>query len=192
MVCDSDQTDYTVSGCSEIECTQPSDITGYTVVETELSVAIGFDVTPSCAAGYEGAPAVAECTSSGDYTLSGCVDDDECIDGTHTCDANGACTNTEGSFTCECNAGYTGDGQAGNCHADGTHTCDAPHSSSPPPPLVAAHFLTILRLGPQPAPPRALATTHASCSALRLAATRGSTFSATLAPARTVQQDSCA
>ena len=36
---------------------------------------------------------------------SGCVDVDECAQGTHTCtsgSADGTCTNTDGSFTCTC------------------------------------------------------------------------------------------
>ncbi|MGK3963651.1 FG-GAP-like repeat-containing protein [Sorangium sp. So ce118] len=39
-----------------------------------------------------------------------CTDVDECALGTDNCDANAACTNTVGSFTCACNAGYEGDG----------------------------------------------------------------------------------
>uniref|UniRef100_A0A0G4I4H5 EGF-like domain-containing protein n=1 Tax=Chromera velia CCMP2878 TaxID=1169474 RepID=A0A0G4I4H5_9ALVE len=35
---------------------------------------------------------------------------DECSDGTHNCDANAACTNTDDSFTCACNGGYAGNG----------------------------------------------------------------------------------
>ena len=38
----------------------------------------------------------------------------------------GTCTNNDGSFTCTCNGGYTGDGidcvDVDEC-ADGTHTC---------------------------------------------------------------------
>ena len=38
------------------------------------------------------------------------ADDDECTDGTDQCDTNAACTNSDGSYTCVCNVGYTGDG----------------------------------------------------------------------------------
>ncbi|CAK8688435.1 unnamed protein product [Clavelina lepadiformis] len=34
----------------------------------------------------------------------------ECMDNTHNCDKNALCINTEGSFTCICKEGYTGDG----------------------------------------------------------------------------------
>ncbi|XP_030844962.1 mucin-like protein isoform X1 [Strongylocentrotus purpuratus] len=33
----------------------------------------------------------------------GCSDRDECLDGTHTCDTNAACSNKDGGFTCTCN-----------------------------------------------------------------------------------------
>ncbi|GMU01565.1 hypothetical protein KH5H1_56850 [Corallococcus caeni] len=39
-----------------------------------------------------------------------CVDANECAAGTDNCDENATCTNTVGSFTCACNAGYEGDG----------------------------------------------------------------------------------
>eukprot|EP01046_Picozoa_sp_COSAG06_P045037 COSAG06_NODE_6165_length_3074_cov_7.266218_4_plen_335_part_01 len=54
---------YSLSGCGAVVCTEPADITGYTVTNTQLSVATGFDVTPQCATGYEGSPAVAACTT---------------------------------------------------------------------------------------------------------------------------------
>lgn len=41
-------------------------------------------------------------------------DIDECTTAEHTCAADGGlCTNTDGSYTCECASGYRGDG----------HTC---------------------------------------------------------------------
>ena len=46
------------------------------------------------------------------------LDVDECDVGTDTCDdINGACANTEGSYTCSCNAEYA-------LNADGS-TCDS-------------------------------------------------------------------
>ncbi|WP_437586227.1 LamG-like jellyroll fold domain-containing protein [Sorangium sp. So ce1000] len=57
-----------------------------------------------------------------------CTDVNECALGTDNCDANAACTNTTGSFTCACNAGYEGDGvtctEIDEC-ALGTDNCDA-------------------------------------------------------------------
>ncbi len=40
-------------------------------------------------------------------------DIDECSEGSNTCDQSANCTNTNGSFKCECKIGYLGDG----------HTC---------------------------------------------------------------------
>ena len=42
-----------------------------------------------------------------------CLDIDECNEGSDVCHANATCTNTIGSFTCDCNKEYTGDGK--NC-----------------------------------------------------------------------------
>ena len=41
------------------------------------------------------------------------ADIDECYNGNNTCALNATCTNTEGSYNCSCNLGYTGNGE--NC-----------------------------------------------------------------------------
>ena len=43
------------------------------------------------------------------------IDIDECK-GKHSCHENANCTNTIGSHVCDCQAGYTGNGQ--NCTGD--------------------------------------------------------------------------
>jgi len=76
-----------------------------------------------------GAPSVCSCNSG--YELAAddttCTDINECTLGTNNCDVNAQCTNTPGSFTCACNAGYEGDGttctETDEC-ASGTHNCD--------------------------------------------------------------------
>ena len=37
-------------------------------------------------------------------------DIDECENGTHECDLNAECNNTDGSYDCECFIGFNGDG----------------------------------------------------------------------------------
>jgi hypothetical protein len=39
-----------------------------------------------------------------------CVDVDECALGTDNCHDNATCNNTDGSFECSCNDGYSGNG----------------------------------------------------------------------------------
>ena len=38
-----------------------------------------------------------------------CAEIDECLD--DPCDLNATCTNTDGGYMCECNTGFTGDGE---------------------------------------------------------------------------------
>ena len=59
-----------------------------------------------------------------------CLNLDECSNGTHNCDASGnaTCSDTTGSFTCSCDAGYSGDGvtcsNVNEC-STGQHNCDS-------------------------------------------------------------------
>jgi cysteine-rich repeat protein len=57
-----------------------------------------------------GSGATCDCLGTG-YAGATCETDiDECGAMTDNCDANATCSNTPGSFSCTCNAGYTGDG----------------------------------------------------------------------------------
>ena len=38
------------------------------------------------------------------------TDVDECLSGTHDCATTAKCSNSDGSFSCVCNTGYSGDG----------------------------------------------------------------------------------
>ncbi|CAH3168899.1 unnamed protein product, partial [Porites evermanni] len=48
------------------------------------------------------------------YNYTCFKDLNECTTGSHSCDVNSVCQNTVGSYTCSCNAGYTGDGKPCN------------------------------------------------------------------------------
>ena len=40
------------------------------------------------------------------------LDSNECTTNVHNCDPNALCNNTDGSYTCTCAPGYTGNGTA--------------------------------------------------------------------------------
>ena len=42
------------------------------------------------------------------------IDIDECSSDSHSCDVSAVCSNTHGSYTCACKAGYSGDGRSCN------------------------------------------------------------------------------
>ncbi|TSC24659.1 EGF domain-containing protein [Corallococcus sp. Z5C101001] len=55
------------------------------------------------------------CSVESGYTCTGqpsvCTDINECTNGTAQCSTNATCTNTPGSYSCTCKAGYTGNGK---------------------------------------------------------------------------------
>ena len=46
------------------------------------------------------------------FSIISITDMDECSLSLHSCDLNADCTNTLGSFSCACRAGYEGNGQS--------------------------------------------------------------------------------
>ena len=51
-----------------------------------------------------------ENTTQSEFYFLPVSDINECQENTDTCHDNATCSNTEGSFDCQCKQGYTGDG----------------------------------------------------------------------------------
>eukprot|EP00736_Rhodelphis_marinus_P008643 Rmarinus@m.15601 len=62
-----------------------------------------------------------QCLPGYSESESGCSDDNECTLSTDNCDISAICTNTDGSFTCECPADSYGDGVSAACTACATN-----------------------------------------------------------------------
>ena len=54
------------------------------------------------------------------FFFNNILDTDECSSNSHSCDINAVCTNTPGSYSCACVAGYSGDGRT--CVLTGMNT----------------------------------------------------------------------
>eukprot|EP00961_Rhodomonas_salina_P077043 1033650-Rhodomonas_salina.2 len=92
------------------------------------------DCVPACNGNTVCVSAVCVCTAGFRRSGPACEDADECAAGAdNNCDANAACANTDGSFTCACNSGFSGsDGtecanidecMAGSDNCDGNGAC---------------------------------------------------------------------
>jgi len=62
-----------------------------------------------------------------DYVQSAYALVDECTDGTHDCDENATCNDTDLSFECSCKDGWTGDGKT--CAVECARVYDDSHPS---------------------------------------------------------------
>ena len=88
------------------------------------------DCAHTCASGYEGGSVTctgdpgASASTDGAWSVTACTNIDECTAGPG-CDANAACADTDGSFTCTCNSGYSGDGTTGGTGCTDIDECGA-------------------------------------------------------------------
>ena len=76
VVCSSQGSAYTLTGCAAIVCSRPAGSAGYLFAALEVgldrSTGVAFNANVECADGYEGTAQSAVCTVSGPYTVSGC------------------------------------------------------------------------------------------------------------------------
>ena len=127
--CNGNGEPYTLSGCTPIICSTPTDTSGYTInSESNLNLSAGsFSINAQCATGYTGSAVADECTTTGPYTLSGCVPELTCAsqlatppDGYTITNESLDTTSTDGfSITGSCADGYTGTLTATSCTTEG-------------------------------------------------------------------------
>eukprot|EP00117_Sycon_ciliatum_P040240 scpid54064/ scgid2113/ Fibrillin-1 len=89
-------------------------------------------VPVSCKTGFKYIPThlTKECQTFSETgfwkNIGECEDVNECVISTHDCHSSAVCTNTKGSFTCACKAGFSGDGKTcveiDECSSGG-HNC---------------------------------------------------------------------
>ncbi|XP_065178731.1 uncharacterized protein LOC135809326 [Sycon ciliatum] len=111
------KTGYTgnTTHCEIITCTVPQPPTnGLISPISQGSFMFNISLSISCLTGYQlnGGHSVA-CQANGKPSATSgitCDDIDECASSAHNCDSSATCTNTVGSFTCTCNAGFYGNG----------------------------------------------------------------------------------
>jgi len=68
-----------------------------------------------CDHGYSGTQTVT-CQTTGTFETATCVQIDECTSGFDNCHSVAACTDTDGSFSCQCPSGYSGNGYVDTCN----------------------------------------------------------------------------
>ena len=132
-LCDDGNQDNS-DGCTNV-CHPAACGDGFAQIGVEQCDGLEIDPAIVCPAGYAGVPLCNNDPNNpvGDGTCTasalGCTDIDECADpAANDCDANAACTNTDGGFTCKCDKGYAGDGvtcaDVDECASPNLNDCD--------------------------------------------------------------------
>ena len=121
--CTKNGENYELTGCElDPVCLAPSDVEGYKVTESHLSVS-KFQVDAECAEGFFGTASVTACTSNGEhFSISGCELDPLCmtptsLKGYKVTEAN--LLQSVFDVTAECAVGYLGTATVAACSADG-------------------------------------------------------------------------
>ncbi|GMS79839.1 hypothetical protein PENTCL1PPCAC_2014, partial [Pristionchus entomophagus] len=94
---------YSLHLCNKVcaEKLSPKTACNFCDLRTSYCKAHGkFNYTCECRLGFQK-----------DSQSKECIDIDECRESTNNCDRNAWCTNTIGSYSCECMASYVGDGK---------------------------------------------------------------------------------
>jgi len=135
LQCRQTDTFFTLLGCVEVTCEWPEDAVGYDILDETCGgrslteAQCNFTGFVTCATGFTGAVILSCDSDSSTFGLSGCVDIDECSDGSHTCAAGATCSNLAGSYDCTCPDGYVGNGWTcvddDECAVDTANLCHA-------------------------------------------------------------------